>query len=64
MTMSRWLAVYLDVICAIFVTVVAFVSLILTDGKYIDFHKLMEKSAQTPTNYTNTKENLFPEVKK
>uniref|UniRef100_A0A8B9Y2N4 Multidrug resistance-associated protein 4-like n=1 Tax=Bos mutus grunniens TaxID=30521 RepID=A0A8B9Y2N4_BOSMU len=29
---SRWLAVYLDVICAIFVTVVAFGALILTDA--------------------------------
>ncbi|XP_040123204.1 multidrug resistance-associated protein 4-like [Oryx dammah] len=29
---SRWLAVYLDVICAIFVTVVVFVSLILADA--------------------------------
>ncbi|KAM9674352.1 ATP-binding cassette sub-family C member 4-like isoform 2-T2 [Dama dama] len=32
LTTSRWLAVYLDVICAIFVTVVAFVSLILADA--------------------------------
>ncbi|XDA80103.1 hypothetical protein R6Z07F_010097 [Ovis aries] len=32
LTTSRWLAVYLDVICAVFVTVVAFVSLILADA--------------------------------
>ncbi|XP_027391375.1 LOW QUALITY PROTEIN: multidrug resistance-associated protein 4-like [Bos indicus x Bos taurus] len=32
LTTSRWLAVYLDVICAIFITVVAFVSLILADA--------------------------------
>ena len=32
--MSRWLAVYLDVICAIFVTVVAFGVLILVESKY------------------------------
>ncbi|XP_059740439.1 ATP-binding cassette sub-family C member 4, partial [Bos taurus] len=32
LTTSRWLAVYLDVICAIFVTVVAFVSLSLADA--------------------------------
>uniref|UniRef100_A0A4W2H383 Multidrug resistance-associated protein 4 n=1 Tax=Bos indicus x Bos taurus TaxID=30522 RepID=A0A4W2H383_BOBOX len=31
LTTSRWLAVYLDVTCVIFVTVVAFVSLILTE---------------------------------
>ncbi|XP_057563261.1 ATP-binding cassette sub-family C member 4-like [Hippopotamus amphibius kiboko] len=31
LTMSRWLAVRLDVLCAIFVTVVAFVSLILAE---------------------------------
>ncbi|XP_042110929.1 ATP-binding cassette sub-family C member 4-like isoform X5 [Ovis aries] len=31
LTTSRWLAVYLDVICAIFVTVVAFGALILAD---------------------------------
>ncbi|XP_043334061.1 ATP-binding cassette sub-family C member 4-like isoform X4 [Cervus canadensis] len=34
LTTSRWLAVYLDVICAVFVTVVAFVSLILADGNF------------------------------
>ena len=33
LTTSRWLAVYLDVICAIFATVVAFVSLILVESK-------------------------------
>ncbi|XP_017911786.1 PREDICTED: LOW QUALITY PROTEIN: multidrug resistance-associated protein 4-like [Capra hircus] len=32
LTMSRWLAVYLDVICAIFVTVVAFGALILVES--------------------------------
>uniref|UniRef100_A0A4W2HUP1 Multidrug resistance-associated protein 4 n=1 Tax=Bos indicus x Bos taurus TaxID=30522 RepID=A0A4W2HUP1_BOBOX len=32
LTTSRWLAVYLDVICAIFVTVVAFVSLVLAEN--------------------------------
>ncbi|XP_052505998.1 LOW QUALITY PROTEIN: ATP-binding cassette sub-family C member 4-like [Budorcas taxicolor] len=31
LTMSRWLAVYLDVICAIFITVVAFGALILVE---------------------------------
>ncbi|KAI4581558.1 hypothetical protein MJG53_010001 [Ovis ammon polii x Ovis aries] len=31
LTTSRWLAVYLDVICAVFITIVAFVSLILAD---------------------------------
>ena len=34
LTTSRWLAVYLDVICAIFVTVVAFGALILVECKY------------------------------
>ena len=34
LTTSRWLAVYLDVICAIFVTVVAFGALILVESKY------------------------------
>ena len=34
LTMSRWLAVYLDVICAIFVTAVAFGALILVESKY------------------------------
>ena len=33
LTMSQQLAVYLDVICAIFVTIVAFVALILADSK-------------------------------
>nr|CAI9712223.1 unnamed protein product [Rangifer tarandus platyrhynchus] len=32
LTTSRWLAVYLDVICAIFVTIVAFGALILADA--------------------------------
>ncbi|XP_070641616.1 ATP-binding cassette sub-family C member 4-like [Bos indicus] len=32
LTTSRWLTVYLDVICAIFITVVALVSLILADA--------------------------------
>ena len=34
LTTCRWLAVYLDVICAIFVTVVAFGALILVESKY------------------------------
>ena len=34
LTTSRWLAVYLDVICAIFVTVVAFGALIMVECKY------------------------------
>ena len=34
LTTSRWLAVYLDVVCAIFVTVVAFGALILAESKY------------------------------
>ena len=34
LTTSRWLAVYLDVICAIFVTLVAFGALILAESKY------------------------------
>lgn len=34
LTTSRWFAVRLDAICAIFVTVVAFGSLILADSKY------------------------------
>ena len=34
LTMSRWLAVYLDVICAIFVTLVALGALILAESKY------------------------------
>ncbi|XP_061290381.1 ATP-binding cassette sub-family C member 4-like [Bos javanicus] len=34
LTTSRWLAVYLDVICAIFVTVVAFGALILAQSLY------------------------------
>lgn len=35
LTTSRWFAVRLDAICAIFVTVVAFGSLILANSKYI-----------------------------
>ncbi|XP_040091303.1 multidrug resistance-associated protein 4-like, partial [Oryx dammah] len=34
LTTSRWLAVYLDVSCAVFVTVVAFGALILVESKY------------------------------
>ena len=34
LTTSRWFAVYLDVTCAIFVTVVAFGALIMVECKY------------------------------
>lgn len=34
LTTSRWFAVRLDAICAIFVTVIAFGSLILAESKY------------------------------
>uniref|UniRef100_A0A4W2IQ42 Multidrug resistance-associated protein 4 n=1 Tax=Bos indicus x Bos taurus TaxID=30522 RepID=A0A4W2IQ42_BOBOX len=40
LTTSRWLAVYLDVICAIFVTAVAFGALILVENPLILTHEM------------------------